>query len=298
MDKENESRWETMLRGLLVFLLLLVVAVIVIDEAYAQPEPGLYWNPDESGRGFTVDYQNGLLALTIYIYDEDGSPIWYLAAGEMSADRRTLTARALEFENGQCIGCPYTPPDVVGDAGTITITFSGRDRATLRWQGQTIPVERQNFGFPPPPASMLGNWLLVSDVSGLLANGYSFTRTIPTNQPENGGTGIFIDDPRNAAGECFASGDLAGTCLIVDLDSSGAISRVFAFVQRLDRLEGALIDPNTGDVFPMQGWQTADGRTVANSRSLNQIDPRAKSSSDTLDAAIESIRRTMEVIGE
>jgi hypothetical protein len=44
----------------------------------SQPEAGWWWNPNESGRGFFLEWQGGQLFMAGYMYDDQGNPIWYL----------------------------------------------------------------------------------------------------------------------------------------------------------------------------------------------------------------------------
>ncbi len=49
------------------------------------PAAGLWWNPNESGSGYNVQVQHGVLVMTIYSYAANtGEPVWYIASGPMS----------------------------------------------------------------------------------------------------------------------------------------------------------------------------------------------------------------------
>ncbi len=51
------------------------------------PLAGVWWNPNESGSGFGLDYQNGTLIVEVYSYLAGGASQWYLAAGPLSQQR-------------------------------------------------------------------------------------------------------------------------------------------------------------------------------------------------------------------
>src|SRR5690554_2023153 len=49
-----------------------------IANAVPYPETGLWYNPDESGSGFDLEFQNGIMAGHYFGYDANGEPEWYL----------------------------------------------------------------------------------------------------------------------------------------------------------------------------------------------------------------------------
>lgn len=244
----------------------LALALLVVSEIALgfQPLSGLYWNPEESGRGFTADFQQGVLVITMYVYDTAGNPIWYLAAGPMTAGNRDFSAVANEFGGGQCGGCPYSEPEVTGDSGQLQITWSDPSRASLTWQGTTTPIQRQDFGFGSPPESMLGEWTFVFRIVSEFADTYNFDTIGPTTGFE-GGTGTFMDLDARAAGECFTSGTFGGQCLVTETNSSGERTSSYLYTQTLDRAYGNYVSPTTLSEYPILiGIQTADrnGATV------------------------------------
>src|SRR5690606_24567638 len=74
---------ETPMRRL--FAPLLLLAGLGTAHAYP-PEPGLWWNPNASGSGFTLELQDNLLAFTGYLGETNGAPVWYTSAGLMSGN--------------------------------------------------------------------------------------------------------------------------------------------------------------------------------------------------------------------
>lgn len=109
------------------------------------PQIGTWWNPDESGSGYAIDYQHGVLVVTIYSYQTDGAPQWYLASGPLSGD--TFTAFLTKYVSGQCISCAYSGrPTTAGDDGTVTIVFSSATTATMFLPGgRTTQIQRTVF---------------------------------------------------------------------------------------------------------------------------------------------------------
>jgi hypothetical protein len=88
-----------------------------------QPWNGWWWNPDESGSGYSVELQGNNLFIVGFMYDEGGRPVWYYSAGPMT-DATTYHGDVLQFANGQTIGGPYQPPSSPTKIATLDVTFS------------------------------------------------------------------------------------------------------------------------------------------------------------------------------
>ena len=109
------------------------------------PQVGLWWNPDESGTGYAIDYKHGTLVVTVYSFTPSGAAQWYLASGPLSGS--IFTATLDKYTGGQCIACSYTGrPTLVGNDGTITITFSSPTSATVLLPGGRVTqIQPQAF---------------------------------------------------------------------------------------------------------------------------------------------------------
>ncbi len=105
------------------------------------PVPGVWWNKNEPGSGFGLDYENGTLLVEVYSYLAGGASQWYLAAGALT--NNVFTATLGKYVNGQCVSCAYKAPSVSGNDGTITITFTSPTTATADLPGgRHIQIER------------------------------------------------------------------------------------------------------------------------------------------------------------
>ena len=109
------------------------------------PQIGLWWNPNESGTGYALDYKHGVLVVTVYSYQQNGAPQWYLAAGPLP--NTTFSATLDKYTGGQCISCAYAGrPSLIGNDGTITINFSSATSATLNLPGGRVTqIQPQAF---------------------------------------------------------------------------------------------------------------------------------------------------------
>ncbi|HYC37953.1 MAG TPA: hypothetical protein VEC19_16100 [Usitatibacter sp.] len=114
-----------------------------------QPESGWWWNENESGRGFFMEWQNGWLDIAGYMYDDAGNPVWYLTVGEIggTAANRSFNGTWWSYTGGQALFGPWrqntrSNPNVA----PVTITFSGPDTALMTLpNGRTTNLKRHRF---------------------------------------------------------------------------------------------------------------------------------------------------------
>jgi len=111
----------------------------------AAPQTGLWWNPEESGSGYGLDYKNGTLVVTVYSYKPNGDPQWYVASGPLNGT--TFTGTLDKYLGGQCISCRYAGrPAVVGNDGAITIEFTSATSANVTLPGGRVTkIQPQAF---------------------------------------------------------------------------------------------------------------------------------------------------------
>jgi hypothetical protein len=108
---------------------------IVYPDTFVAPLPGLWWNPNESGTGYSLDTNHGAVVATIYSYTLDGLPIWYLASGTIDSNN-IVTATLYKYRSGQCISCAYMAPADDGNDGTVTIQFTSPTSAIMTLPGR------------------------------------------------------------------------------------------------------------------------------------------------------------------
>ncbi len=147
-------------------------------QAY-QPEPGLWWNPNESGSGFTIELQDNLLVFTGYLGETNGLPVWYTSAGFLNGNA-LYEGDLLRFTNSQCAGCSYSGRPQSQRVGSLRLAFDANDptRGTLTWNVpplpiRSMPIERYYYYYkrggdgsaPIQVTKMLGEWSLNLDFS-------------------------------------------------------------------------------------------------------------------------------------
>ena len=111
------------------------------------PESGWWWNEQESGRGFFLEWQKNTLDIAGYMYDEAGNPVWYLTVGEQSPDGSTFTGSWWSYGNGQTLTGPWRQNARLSTTvAPLTITFSGPDAALMTLpNGRTTSLKRHRF---------------------------------------------------------------------------------------------------------------------------------------------------------
>jgi hypothetical protein len=127
------------------------------DDAAFQPTTGWWWNPDQSGRGFSIEQQGDHMFIGAYMYDESGRAVWYVADALMQSPT-TFRGPLLRFANGQTMGGAYRAPSAPATAGTITVQFTNPDEATVTLSDlppSGLAAPKSMTSFPIQPQSMM-----------------------------------------------------------------------------------------------------------------------------------------------
>lgn len=162
----------------------------VIGLAVTPIQSGWWWNPNESGRGFSIEVSQNTLFMAGYLYDSSGRATWYTSAGPIT--NNTLYQGVLQsFGNGQTLSGLYKPYSLTNpNAGNVTIQFSDATHGTLTWPGGTIPIERYVFGAGASSFQPESGWWWNESESGR-----GFTLEVQGNKLFIGG--YMYDDPGN-----------------------------------------------------------------------------------------------------
>jgi hypothetical protein len=110
-----------------------------------QPEGGWWWNPDESGRGFFLEWQGGQLFMAGYMYDDAGNPIWYLSGNSTPSTNllgySNVWAALRQWPNAYR---PYRAPSAVNPSmAPVTIQFSGAETGLMTLPGGRTTADTQ-----------------------------------------------------------------------------------------------------------------------------------------------------------
>lgn len=240
--------------------LIAVAALLAISFAASafEPRTGQWWNPNESGRGFNIDIQEGTMVVAVYTYDTAGNAQWYLAAGPMTNGQRNFTATLDKYRGGQCVTCNYSAASVTGNDGVISVAFTDETSATVTLPGgRTTTIQPINFGYGDSPQALLGEWIYTEDIVITFADRFNFTQLVPGTSNGAGGNSVAFDPIKAAGCELNVRGSDAGYVVCVDVDSKGETTNTYRYRFGLDQtFDGAWISP-TGAQYAMKGWKTA-----------------------------------------
>ena len=137
-----------------VLALLLLTSNIAL--AYS-PAAGLWWNPSESGRGYTIDVQDGTMIVTAYVYDTGHKATWFLASGTYNNASNTFSGTLGAYSGGQCYGCAFTPATGTA-AGTVSIHFTSTESGVMTFPGGQTTIQHQAYAYGSKREYFYGEW--------------------------------------------------------------------------------------------------------------------------------------------
>ncbi|HEV7489744.1 MAG TPA: hypothetical protein VGO25_02990 [Rhodanobacteraceae bacterium] len=291
------------IRGVAFLASLMTLCSSVSAGTVGGPTMGLWFNPQESGRGYDIDLQGDTMIVTTYVYETSGDPIWYLSSGTYDHSTGVFQSTYDSYSGGQCFGCPYQAPAVqVGAAGPITITFHTNQAATLTYPGGSTEIVKFAYGFPTRTDVLFGEWALSYETGGVV-----------------GGDWIVFDTPyTDTSGLAYASGHEASATTTTALGlynssvpeaqilvTQGATQRVYEFGVFDDRRAIGQVTSTTGGVttgpFPATGArllyesEVTGGVVIGSTGGQSQA---AAASSGVHDASgVETLQRAAEKLG-
>lgn len=107
----------------------------------AKPQSGWWWNPSESGRGFSIEVSGNTMFLAAYLYESSGRAAWYISAGPLNADG-SYSGRLQEYTGGQSLTGGYKAPSVTSDLGPVSLSCTSTTSCSLTTAGGSVPIQR------------------------------------------------------------------------------------------------------------------------------------------------------------
>jgi cysteine-rich repeat protein len=114
------------------------VSKVIERQVFSTLSPGaamtaLWWNAAESGWGATLTQQTNVVFVTIFTYDTNGFPTWYVASN-CKVSGITCTGELYEVVGGTALTDPWDGSNkVVTKVGEVTATFDDDDNGTLAY---------------------------------------------------------------------------------------------------------------------------------------------------------------------
>ncbi len=177
---------------------------------------GLWWNPAESGWGVTLNQQGNIIFATIFTYDTNGLPIWYVASN-CSMSGESCTGELYKVLGGSSILDTWDGKDkLVQVVGSVVFTFTDDDTATMAFTLNGVEgskdITRQVFGTLSPGTPMTALWWNPNE------SGWGVTLTRQT------GTAFAALFTYNSNG--FPTWYVASDCIVLDLSCTGELYEV------------------------------------------------------------------------
>jgi len=140
----------------LAFLLVSPMASSTDFTVYTtiSPMTGLWWNQNEPGWGVGLTQQYGVIFATLYTYDFEGRPTWYVASNcVVEADGCTGDLYAVA--GGSPLTIPWNGANkIVITVGTINFAFTDTNTGTMNYTINGVAgsraITRQIFATEPP----------------------------------------------------------------------------------------------------------------------------------------------------
>lgn len=234
------------MKRILAFVFLIGLAQV---SAAMSPRQGLWWNPSESGRGFTIEIQDNVMVVATFAYDQTGAPMWYLSSGLYDYSTSTFASDFGQEKSGQCFGCPYVKPTpLAGPFPPMKIVFDSSNSGTVYYNGGSSHIQPEYFAYQPTsPTTLKGEWI------------WSF-QIIPgvydTEWP------VLNGDFTASTGQPFATGSvdgLAGSICVADYDvGTGA----YAFLCEIGNYDHYFIGRGDDRRIFGSGWLVTKGSTI------------------------------------
>ena len=144
--------------GAVMALALLLVSPLANPMGFTvyttiSPMTGLWWNQDESGWGVGLTQQYGVIFATLYTYDFEGRPTWYVASNcVVVADGCTGDLYAVT--GGSALTIPWNSANkIVTTVGTIKFAFTDTNTGTMNFTINGVSgskmITRQIFATEP-----------------------------------------------------------------------------------------------------------------------------------------------------
>ena len=152
------SHGEMTMKRITLFILLAAAAQLATA---VSPRPGLWWNPQESGRGYNVELQDNTVVVTSFAYDANGHSAWYISIGTIDFVTGVVNSTLAHATTGQCFGCPYVPAGGVDPGPNIKIVFDSDVSGTFYYPGGSTRIQPEYFAYSETsPGILKGEWAL------------------------------------------------------------------------------------------------------------------------------------------
>jgi hypothetical protein len=132
-----------------------------VNTSANSPITGLWWNSDESGWGVTLTQQFDVIFVTLFTYDSNGNPYWYVASDCRITDAG-CTGILYEVKEGEELAATWDGTDDAVVVGNLSFVFSDNHTGSMTFTINGVTgskqITRQVFNTLSPGAAMSALW--------------------------------------------------------------------------------------------------------------------------------------------
>ena len=171
------------------------------------------------GRAFNVEMSDKLVVVTMYTYNAQGAPTFYVGASALSATNTAAIALS-EPQGGTCLGCPPTSGRLLSSPGTATFEFTTSTTGFVTLPGEARKaISKGNITRPSGQDGFRGQWVFnyVIDPTLIVTDIPNFTIKLAAT---SSGTGVMASSDGKTGCELTNSGSLSGYVFCVKITAS------------------------------------------------------------------------------
>lgn len=272
-----------------IALLFFLTATFRVDAFNIRPVDGL-WSFDREanlaiGRAFNLELTGNVLVMTMYAYNAQGSPTFYVAANVLDSANR-MVATMSEPQGGTCLGCVPTSGRLLSNPGTALFEFTTSTTGFVSLPGEARKaVNKATVAWPVAPRGLLGMWTMTY-MNLSTSPPTAVTDVVYLSRVIDGtilGNGIAIDPTGNTGCELKTSGSLAGSVLCVRMLPNGLADRSALVSWWGDQMDGPWLFATGGTKYDFTAR-----RLVSGAGDFLPIFNLVKASPGTNDAALRA----------
>lgn len=204
--------------ALLVAACGLAAADIATATAFSTNYSDLWWNPAESGWGANVTQQADTMFVTVFVYGQNASPVWYVATLQFSGEglngQKSFTGDVYAT-TGPWFGGAFNPSQVnARNVGTMTFASNAVNSAVLQYSVDgtivTKNVQRQTLVDNNLSGTYLGSLSDLSSGCTHVADNGTRRSELGTITITHNGTSVTLQGPTCAYTGTYGQAGQAG----------------------------------------------------------------------------------------
>lgn len=239
-----------MLRHLFATVLLLLSSLA--HSFTILPMDGLWGIVNEQqlavGRAMNLEMGGSVLVVTMYAYNAQGAPTFYVGGATLSATNVSAITLS-EPQGGTCLGCPLTSGRLLSSPGVATFEFTSSTTGFVTLPGEARKaIIKGDITRPVAPDGLLGVWAFTYyiDAATQIADVPFLTQKTAATST---GNGVVVSSNGLLSCELQTSGSRAGYVLCIKAKTNGTLERY-----SVSKIFGNRMDGN---------WYTTVGGTAS-----------------------------------